>query len=384
GGYFDLSDCIGLNALPNWVATLGRACNGSLRCITLSGCGLSETVLNRLREQNNPNVQFIFGHAAQQHQEFVSFTDALNSWVPEEMHTDLLYHDWQLSAGQEAQLMTFLSRLHQTAEAQNRTTKPSLQYRVQSFLSQMKDNRDDYRALALERISQGLESCDDGVILIMNDIEKLTRIRQASLSENPEAALRELGQSLLALDVVQRHAAAKCARSLFVDPVEVYLALEIRLADELNLPVSTRHMLFERCANLTERDIEAAKQEALSVISNPQNTQNYLERWAPWKRYQRLQQIAHLSWDQLPTSHKSFELNEVCAISGARLDALQDPICVGQTLYSLKSFLTWWGEHGTDPVTRLSVGISSIHALHVTPATLHKSAYSDLRDSGNG
>ncbi|MEJ2682078.1 MAG: NEL-type E3 ubiquitin ligase domain-containing protein, partial [Gammaproteobacteria bacterium] len=191
GGDLYLSGCASLTALPNWFATLGRNENdGDIRQVDLTGTGLSETILNRLRDLGNPNVQFCFGHTAQEYQMFQSVHDALKSWDPEETLQPLDKHSWNLNAGQEVQLMTFLSRLHQTADAKNCNTKPNLQHRVQSFLIQMEKNQDDYRNQALERIAEGLESCDDRVILIMNDIEKLTRIREASCSENPEASLR--------------------------------------------------------------------------------------------------------------------------------------------------------------------------------------------------
>ncbi|MEJ2755592.1 MAG: NEL-type E3 ubiquitin ligase domain-containing protein, partial [Gammaproteobacteria bacterium] len=363
-GDLDLSGCMGLTALPNWIATLGHNENtGGIRRVYLTGTGLSETILNRLRDLGNPNVQFCFGHTAQEYQMFQSLHDALKSWDPEEMLQPLDEHSWNLNAEQEVQLMTFLSRLHQTADAKNCNTKPNLQHRVQSFLIQMEKNQDDYRNQALERIAEGLESCDDRVILIMNDIEKLTRIREASCSENPEASLRSLGQSLLALEVVHRHAAEKCKHAHFVDEIEVYLALEIKLADALNLPVSTKNMLFERCANLTEQEIAAARKEALATVNDPQKVKTYLESWEPWQTLQRTAQARQLSWSALPHSTASFDQSECCLISSRSLSELEDPVAVGQVLYSLESFLTWWVQQGTDPATKLKIDLSAIKAV---------------------
>ncbi|MEJ2743931.1 MAG: NEL-type E3 ubiquitin ligase domain-containing protein, partial [Gammaproteobacteria bacterium] len=149
----------------------------------------------------------------------------------------------------------------------------------------------------------------------------------------------------------------------FVDEIEVYLALEIKLADALNLPVSTKNMLFERCANLTEQEIAAARKEALATVNDPQTEKAYLEAWEPWQTLQRTAQARQLSWSALPHSTASFDQSDYCLISSRSLSELEDPVAVGQVLYSLESLLTWWVQQGTDPATKLKIDLSAIKAV---------------------
>ncbi|MEJ2741494.1 MAG: hypothetical protein P8176_03160 [Gammaproteobacteria bacterium] len=88
GGDLNLQGCKGLSTLPNWFATLGRRddgeirqvnltdtnwtatlrrlYDGSIRQINLTGPGLSAPVLKRLKDLDNPDVQFNFGQMKEQ------------------------------------------------------------------------------------------------------------------------------------------------------------------------------------------------------------------------------------------------------------------------------------------------------------------------------
>ena len=50
GGDLRLSGCTGLTALPNWITTLGETTEGNTRNVYLQNTGLSDTLIDRLRE----------------------------------------------------------------------------------------------------------------------------------------------------------------------------------------------------------------------------------------------------------------------------------------------------------------------------------------------
>ena len=63
-GNLTLSNCTGLTALPNWITTLGPLADGTIRYVHLEGIGLSEALLNKIRETPAPGIQFRFSNPA--------------------------------------------------------------------------------------------------------------------------------------------------------------------------------------------------------------------------------------------------------------------------------------------------------------------------------
>ena len=363
GGDLSLRRCTSLTALPAEIVNLGPLPDGSPRIIDLTGTGLSEAVLSRLRASDHPGIRFNYGHAAAAHTQYATLAEAINSWVESET-TQLLQPDnWGLNASQKTDLQTFLSRLHQTADAKNQNSRPQLQARIVAFLHLLQNNPHAFRDTAMDQIHHGLTSCDDRVILVMNNIEMMTRIQTARTAADPAAALKQLAKSLLALEVVHRHAAVKCASMGFVDPIEVYLAFEIKLKDALALPVSTQHMLYERCAGLTDDDINNAQHEAMTTLDNEDNITTYLNQWEPWQQFQRGQQAGNLHWSNMETAQSTFQLNDRCVISFVELNEINNPVCIGKALYDLESFLTHWIEKGTNPMTNQQLGLAELRKV---------------------
>ena len=60
GRYLDLEGCTGLTALPNWITTLGETTEGNTRNVYLQNTGLSDTLIDHLREAESPGMQFHF------------------------------------------------------------------------------------------------------------------------------------------------------------------------------------------------------------------------------------------------------------------------------------------------------------------------------------
>ncbi len=362
-GDLDLSGCTSLTSLPHWITTLGPLADGHARQIDLTGTGLSAAVLEQLENADHPGIQFIFGHAAATFTNHPDLHSAIGSWLSSDESQALTPDDWGLNGPENQNLTTFLSRLHQTADAQNVHSRPHLQARISAFLRQMQHNPNGFRALAMERVSQGISSCDDRVILIMNNIELLTRIEDARSCADPAAALRKLAKSLVALEVVHRHAARKCASMGFVDPIEVYLAFEIKLKADLDLPVSTENMLFEGCAGLTTNNIAEAKQEALNILANEDNVTQYLNQWEPWQQFERGTSAHQLNWNALPTTTHPFVPSDTCIISSKELREMTHPVCIGEHLYDLNALLTHWVVQGTNPTTNLPLSLDQLEKV---------------------
>ncbi len=274
------------------------------------------------------------------------------------------YKQWQLTTREKNQLKIFLTKLHDTAEGKNDTTRVSLKKRVHSLLTHLQDNKDNFRTHALERISQGLANCYDRATFMLNQIEILMHIRNAEASSNPEQSLRTLGKSLLALEVVHKHAAAKSLSIEDDEGIEVYLALEIKLAKDLNLPINTQNMLYENCAELTEKDIDTARNEALEVIANGDNINAFLAQWQPWQKFTRKQESKNVSWKHLPLAEMTFQAEGYCCtISGTIFEEMSEPVSVQGHIFSFPAFKQWWVENGNNPNTMQKVNLSDIQQI---------------------
>jgi hypothetical protein len=227
-------------------------------------------------------------------------------------------------------------------------------------------------ALCHERIGQALESCGDRVIWAMNQLELTLRVHQAQQGGAPEQELRNLGRSLLRLQVVHQHAAAKVETLRVVDPIEVYLAYETRLAQPLELPLSTQEMLYERCSNITAADLDAASQAATQADTDPRQVEAYLSTWAPWQGLLRRQRAAACDWQRLQPLPRGATIHggQVCILtqetvaelqaSGSQVAALQN--ARGQwEPYDFNSLMEWWVQQGTHPVQRTPMRLEDIH-----------------------
>ncbi len=255
-------------------------------------------------------------------------------------------------------LRLFLQRLTDTAEFRNEHARPLLAARVINMLQSMWLNG-RFRESAFDYIDQSIEACDDRVILMLNRVELLLRIQEAEAAPDPKAALRELAIGLMKLQSVHQSAEMSCERQQVdrasVDEVEIYLAFETRLADHLQLPISTRHMIFEDLAGVFEAELQLAAFEANMAVEAPGAVEAYLAQWEPWNRFHRGEEVAlHAGWASLPTAKFLPDYDAQCPFTQLACGELMQPVAISDrpTAMEFSLLLKWWEEHGTDPITQ--------------------------------
>ena len=286
GGNLNLLGCRGLTSLPENITRLGRRSDGRIRMVNLTGTGLSDEYIDRLRNEPAPGMRFLFGRQQEYIRNQPSFNnleEAVNFWKAISPRADIPYLHLE---GQElANMITFLDRLANTAEYINIQTKQPLAVRVLDMVSCISQD-DEIKEQALDLIHEGLISCDDRIIATLDDIELLGKIQEAereSPAPESEAKLRSLGEALYKLEEVRKSARRHMANLNWVDEVEVQLAFQIGLTETLQLPLSTQNMIFRRCANVTDEQIADAGREILRNCTE-RNINQFLQSWDPWKR----------------------------------------------------------------------------------------------------
>jgi hypothetical protein len=389
-GDMDLSGCTSLTQLPANVLQWRLRSHDRPHIIDLAGSGISQAAVQAMRRVAGEGVQLIF-NVHEEHPasggRFADLTAAMAFWRPlagsgtptesdgdtaPDLHTD----PQQLNS-----FLAFLERLIGTADYQNINSRPLLAQRVVGLTNQLATS-ESLAALCHERIGQALESCGDRVVWAMNQLELTVRVHQAQQGSAPEQELRDLGRSLLRLQVVHQHAAAKVASLRVVDPIEVYLAYETRLAQPLGLPLSTQGMLYEACSNVTEKDLNKASRAAQQADADPRQVEAYLATWEPWQGLMRRQQAEACPWQSLPTMPRGTRIDEtqICVLTqetaadlqagGKDLAAVRNGSGAWEP-YDFDSLLEWWVQQGTHPVHRTPMQLKDIHRAGGAATLLH-------------
>jgi hypothetical protein len=355
-GDMNLFGCRAVTSLPAWITALGPKSEGAIRVIDLTGTGLSETTTTRLRQTEAPGIRFHFSQfASASTNEFYDLDAALEFWIEtaqdETVSKPILNIEVHLQ-----EVLRFLERLTTTAEYQNKQARPLLARRVIDVFTLMA-NDSVIRDRAVDQIFRSLASCDDRIILGLQDIELMVLIDWIEGLPHSAAELRNLGKRFMLLDLVNRKAAEFILTLGYVDEISVYLAFQITLADRFNLPIKTRNMIFRRCADITDEQI-ADFGDQIALACTEEMLTAYLKGWSPWIKHERRTSVP--AYDSLPLVPNPDGIDDSCLISG---DVPTQPVLYAGNLYDYASFVKWYVDHGSDPVTRKPIDFQKLARL---------------------
>lgn len=423
GGDLDLSWCPNITTLPSGILRWPVREDGRRHVINLESSGIPQTIIRMVVEVPPNGVRFRLGLPGAAHPmvaastDFGSLDEAVKFWLAldearssnsmagpssgcahgescadaDSSQSSSTLPPTQLSRGgaiaalggeEAAALQSFLSRLRETADYANASTRPILTGRVMALLRAI-DEHSDLRERLLAQMVVALTSCGDRVILSLNDME--IEQRTMALEGKGREAHIAFARSLLALEEVRRQADQKVRDLPGVDEIEIRLAYEIRVADALalkaatssnciELPVSTRSMLFPHCASqVTSADIDQATGAALAAACDDDTLNAHLAVWPPWLRLMRSERVARLTRNDIA-------IEDVGAMTDGQREALvgccpislcppepEDLVFIycGRTLqvFGLEGLLQHWVEHGTNPVNRQSLDLGQLRRL---------------------
>ncbi|WP_066016696.1 NEL-type E3 ubiquitin ligase domain-containing protein [Endozoicomonas atrinae] len=356
GGYLDLGDCTGLTALPNWITTLGMTTEGNIRDVNLENTGLSDTLIDRLREVETPDMHFYFSRSAgQPEQQFSNVVEGLTFWR-QLTSADSEIPELNLRHDQATDLVRYLGRLTNTADYQNQATRPVLAQRVMAVTALLTGS-DGIKDEAMDHIHHALTSCEDRIILALDDLETLQLLDSAekkAFAGNADE-LRELGLQMMRLDEVKRIARDHMKTLRWVDEIEVELAFQIGVRQQLALPGSTQHMIFRGCANVSDQDIANAVNQVNTHCSDD-NLQAYLAQWDPWQKYLRQQDVP--AYDQL--TQKTVDRIEDCVISAKITPKM---VALGDNHLDYDALVKAVVKNGKNPLTNSPMDWSNVFRL---------------------
>lgn len=380
GSDIDFRHCNTLRFLPNWIYQLGpvpieepNARQQRPRMVGLEYTGFSEASLNQIQEINPDGMEFIFNMPAGEPTEtFNTIPEALYFWFNTAGIDIKILNALQekipgiqLDDEQTRDLTSFLSRLTATAEFQNSAAKIALAKRVVTLIRALV-YASHIKATLLDQIHDALSSCDDRVIFQLNKIMLAIIMDDAEQNSHPEQALRNLAPRIMKLNIVHQQAQLKCESLTVCDPIEVYLAYEINLAEKLELPIETRNMIFENLAQVTKKDLEKAEIAALEAVDSEDKINAFLKDWHPWQKLLRKNEAADFiqkkQWAELQIQHVSGAIED--SLTAEPITAEDKPVGLesGESIeiLSLNSFFNHWIEHGENPFTKQKIDLGQL------------------------
>lgn len=355
-----LYECTGLTSLPNWITTLGLANNGNscfTRIVELENTGLSYDIIERLIHLDAPGMRFLYANAATKPTVRFSTVDkALDFWLKEAKDEKLALPNITIDRELDrANVIKFLERLTTTAEYDNLQTRTHLACRILEAFHQLALD-DELKARACIFIHHGLTSCDDRIISALEEIELMLLLHKIENTKHTAEELEKLGKSFLLLEMVNAKAKAHKETLTWVDEIEIYLTFQISLAERFNLPVKTRNMIFRRCAQVTDAQLEAFGDEIEQACTD-EKLEAFLKTWSPWLKFQR--QLVP-SYEELAITDRELAEDDICVFSQC---APEQPVFYNGHVYDYEDFAQQYRTDGRDPTDRSKIDLSQLKRI---------------------
>ena len=197
-----------------------------------------------------------------------------------------------------------------------------------------------------------------GIILALDDLETLQLLASAqslALEKSDPRELRALGLLMMRLEKLKQIARDHMKTLSWVDEIEVELAFQIGVRQQLKLPGLTQHMLFRGCAHVSEQDIANAIKQVNTHCCEAE-LEAWLAQWAPWQKFQRLQAVP--SFDQLAST--TVARIDDCHICAEKTDKMVE---LGNTHLDYDSLVKAYLENGNNPLTNAPMDWSGVVRL---------------------
>lgn len=209
-------------------------------------------VRERSHERLGPDIFYnIYDEAAALNADQTDLQQEVDSWgFNSTINLTVLNDD------QKRLLGTYLAQLRETADYKDVVARPALTNRLERVLQLLSQNQ-NFRDKVTSIIDPVNHTCGDGIMVQFNDIEAQWHIY------HKEHSLQELAEILAR---VQKHIELKSHAEKIAmerglgDHAEIILHYQIQLKERLQLPISTKHMLYPFMASaITEEMIDEAE-----------------------------------------------------------------------------------------------------------------------------
>ncbi|UUM22195.1 NEL-type E3 ubiquitin ligase domain-containing protein [Mycoavidus sp. SF9855] len=243
--------------------------------------------LYSLRQFNKPKrLIFDYNHEILQLiSERILLAIAIQPWLPPSDKVRARFDNWEAGVNiSDAQnLRYFLSKLWETADAQNQIGLERLKQRVQHVLVELQQ-RQDLRPFCFDLVKDALGACGNRVDIGLNNIEHTIL--------NAKAESGEIEPEILEKMVIQQFrlrelAPIVCEKVKHVSPtiqVEVYLLYQLKLREQWDLLIQGQDMLYSSLVDLTEKELDLVKKK-LKAAEQEEKLFTFFFEHEAWQHY---------------------------------------------------------------------------------------------------
>lgn len=202
---------------------------------------------------------------------------------------------WEKIAGEPnaSSFSGFLVELSKTEEYRNPASRPSMKKKVGEMMEELLKSpafREKCFAVAMDASA----TCHDRIALSLNNMEMAKINHDAELGRYSKDELADLGRAMFRLELLNKIADRTIAEqekkfadnpiaANKVDPIEIRLGFQAKLADIVKAPGLTKEMLYFASSNITPAEIDAAEAEILQLDSGNKYI-GFLTQWTPWQK----------------------------------------------------------------------------------------------------
>lgn len=189
------------------------------------------------------------------------------------------------SSGQfEGLLITWLEKMLGAKDFTNAITKSYFATRVLRVLQFALEN-EVYRGLIESILIEATGTCADRAIVGLHTLELHMELCLAPSATFEHVVHLVRGAYIMGIleDIARATTRKLQNKRLFVDELEIYLGLQVRLRDTFSLPIKTQGMNFFSCSALSDQDIQYTQDEVEQTLTNKSAMVNFFLSQSFWK-----------------------------------------------------------------------------------------------------
>ena len=340
-GNLDFTNCVQLSKMPDTILQRPAGQNtDNERHIYCNGTGITcKNTLQDIADRENTTV-----HWSQNSRRTLK---SIVTWMKRNESFEKL-PNLNLTPRQDKILSSWISHLRYTREFDKNSK--DFQNRILNILHQIADDT-EFKTYFFDTQYYSTTTCEDRRALGVGDFELKIFVSEANkLSEHKcpesEKELKKMGSQMFRLHLLEKYIQSNfIALKRSFEPIEDMLYVKIHLKAKLDLPTKMNHMMYKRCVNVKDSDLDAME-HFVNSQSTPENLSEFLQDWEPWQRYHETGRFYTPKYDDLKQCPPPTPGNQTCLI---KLETEGDMVFADGQSYNFDALIKWWRQKPTLP-----------------------------------
>lgn len=329
---------IEINAIDSQIITLSDDLINSVgKRIYVMDNPLSEETINRIQNLNGQGSYIYYG---EKDTSIVAETNKLIThvarWFPKNQPSSDIKKNLALIPLDENTdaFMQFLNRLEETKYVAN---EPNIKTQIAQWIKQLSNSR-QLQEKTFSLAFDATTSCEDRVTLTWNEMKKMALLQDVEQGnyDNKLPNLIKAAREMFRLEKLEAIAREKTNSMWNVDEIEVYLAYQTKLHEDLQLESVAKDMFFFDVSGVREDDLASAT--LITKTAENEQFPSWLAQWKPLhevikRTAPELWETAEIDLDEYQQRLDS-EINKISGNNNAALHNDSDLLrTIGQNVY---------------------------------------------------